>query len=267
MVDGSRPVWIGTSWKMNKTLAEAAEFIDRLSAAPIPRSVQPFVLPAHTALAAARAQLPRDSPVRLGAQNAHWASEGAWTGEISMRMAADAGATMVELGHSERREHFNETDQTIARKVAAALDHDLVPLICVGEPAEVRDRGDAESFVADQVTAALARAAPGGVGACLIAYEPIWAIGERGRPAGEDEVAPVMSAITATVAELTGGGRLRALLYGGSVSLDNAAALLCGPHTDGLFVGRAAWDVDGFLALLRVAAAHAEVKYGRQNNI
>ncbi|GAA3607651.1 triose-phosphate isomerase [Microlunatus ginsengisoli] len=267
MVDGSRPVWIGTSWKMNKTLAEAAAFIDRLSAAPIPRSVQPFVLPAHTALAAARARLPRDSPVRLGAQNAHWAAEGAWTGEISMRMAADAGATMVELGHSERREHFNETDQTIARKVAAALDHDLVPLVCVGEPTEVRDRGDAESFVADQVTAALARAAPGSVGACLIAYEPIWAIGARGRPASEVEVAPVMSAIATAVAELTGGGRACALLYGGSVSVGNAAELLRSPHTDGLFVGRAAWDIEGFLALMRVGAAHVEVNCASQNNI
>jgi len=105
-------VWVGTSWKMTKTIAEARAFIDEVTASPVPDGIQPFVLPAHTALAAVRDRLPTNSPILLGAQNAHWGPEGAGTGEISMRMVKDAGASLVEMGHSERREGFGETDET-----------------------------------------------------------------------------------------------------------------------------------------------------------
>jgi triosephosphate isomerase len=249
-----RPVWIGTSWKMTKSLAEARDFVDRIAGVPVPAGVQPFVLPAHTALAAVRDRLPTSSPVMIGAQNAHWAAEGAWTGEVSMRMAADAGAQLVEIGHSERREHFGETDATVAAKVAAALDHGLTPLICVGEPLSVREAGTAESYVADQVRAALTQVDSADIDRVLLAYEPIWAIGDGGRPATVDEVAPVLQRIVDTAAAVTTGGRLRALLYGGSVNRDNAAVLLADPCTDGLFVGRSAWQPDGFLALIQIAA-------------
>ena len=156
---------------------------------------------------------------------------------------------LVELGHSERREHFGETDETVAAKVAAALDHGLIPLICVGESLSVREAGEAESFVGGQVRAALARVGPDRIGDVLLAYEPVWAIGEQGRPATSEEIAPIMRVITATIAAI-GGGPLLALLYGGSVDLANAPQLLADPHTDGLFVGRAAWEPDGFVALL-----------------
>lgn len=248
-----RPVWVGTSWKMTKTLGEARAFVDRIAGEVVPTGVQPFVIPPHTALAAVRERLPLDSPVLLGAQNAHWAPEGAWTGEISMAMAADAGARLIEIGHSERRQHFGETDETVAAKTAAALDHDLTPLVCVGEPREVRDAGRAEEFIADQVRAALAWVPAAATGQVLLAYEPIWAIGASGRAAHPDEVAPVLRRIVSVVAELTAGERLRALLYGGSVSLHNAAELLSDPCTDGLFVGRSAWQADGFLHLWEVA--------------
>ena len=143
----TRKLWVGTSWKMNKTLAEADSYVDQLVTFPILSDIQPFVLPPHTALARVRDRLPAHSPVLLGAQNAHWAPEGAWTGEISMRMAKDAGATLIEIGHSERREHFGETDHTVALKTAAAIANDLTPLVCVGEPLVVRDVGGAEDFV------------------------------------------------------------------------------------------------------------------------
>ncbi len=149
------PVLVGTSWKMNKTLAEATAYVDELVAAGVPASVEAFILPAHTALAAVRDRLPRDARIRLGAQNAHWAPEGAGTGEVSMRMVRDAGATLVEIGHSERRNQFGETDEDVARKVEAALDHDLTALVCVGEPREVRDAGDPEDYVVTQVRSAL----------------------------------------------------------------------------------------------------------------
>jgi triosephosphate isomerase len=242
---------------MNKTLAEAAAFVDVLGSAELPPGVQPFVLPAHTALAHVRDRLPPGSPVLLGAQNAHWGPEGAGTGEVSMRMVADAGARLVEMGHSERRAAFGETDRTVALKAAAALEHGLVPLVCVGEPREVRDAGGAADFVAAQVRAALTEVDPADVGRVLVAYEPIWAIGEHGRPATQEQIAPVMGLIAEVVAQESGGASLLALLYGGGVDAGNAEELLTDPHTDGLFVGRAGWDVDGFLRLLQLCAPFA----------
>ncbi len=254
------PVWVGTSWKMTKTLAEARTFVDRIAGEVVPAGIQPFVIPPHTALAAVRERLPVDSPVLLGAQNAHWAPEGAWTGEISMAMAADAGARLIEIGHSERRLHFGETDETVAAKTAAALRHDLIPLVCVGEPAEVRDAGRAASFIADQVLAALARVPTTDVGRVLLAYEPIWAIGQAGRAARPEEVSPVLREIVSVVAQLTSGQQVRALLYGGSVHPDNAAALLADPCADGVFVGRSAWQAEGFLTLWGVAEEARQAK-------
>jgi triosephosphate isomerase len=248
----NRPLWVGTSWKMNKTLAEADSFVDELLTFPIPSDIQPFLLPAHTALARVRDRLPADGPVLLGAQNAHWAPEGSWTGEISMRMAKDAGATLIEVGHSERREHFGETDRTVALKAAAAVAHGLTPLICVGEPLAVRDAGGAEDFVRAQVQIAVSEVAPAEIAQMIIAYEPIWAIGEHGTPATVDQVAGVMALINEVMA--TAGTSAKAVLYGGSVNTENAAELLSDPNTHGLFVGRAAWEASGFVELLKLCA-------------
>ena len=245
---------------MNKTLGEAAAFVDELLDFTIPPGLQPFVLPAHTALAHVRDRLPPTSPVLLGAQNAHWGPEGAGTGEVSMRMVADAGAALVEMGHSERRESFGETDETVAAKAAAALEHGLVPLVCVGEPRTVRDAGHASEFVAAQVRAALSGVRPEQVDRVLVAYEPIWAIGEHGRPATQDQIAPVMALIAEVAAERSGGTGPRAVLYGGGVHPDNAADLLGDPHTDGLFVGRAGWAAAGFIRLLRLCAPFAQTR-------
>jgi triosephosphate isomerase len=249
----SEKVWIGTGWKMNKTIAEALEYVHELSGATIPDDVQVFILPPHTALAAVRAALPATSPVLIGAQNAHWAREGAQTGEISMRMAADAGALLVEIGHSERRSSFGESDETVCLKVRAALDSGLVPLICVGEATDARDAGEAEAFVVSQVRGALADLHPHEVSGVLVAYEPVWAIGEHGRAATVDETGPVMAAIAREIGAVSGGTGCRALLYGGSVNRGNAEGLLADAHTDGLFVGRAAWTAAGLLELVEVA--------------
>ena len=252
-----RPLWVGTSWKMNKTLAEADSFVDELLTFPIPKGIQAFVLPAHTALARVRDRLPEDTDVLLGAQNAHWEREGSWTGEISMRMAKDAGATLIEIGHSERREHFGETDRTVALKVAAAVAHGLIPLICVGETLAVRDAGGTEDFVRVRLQIALSELAPAEVGQAIIAYEPIWAIGEYGVPATVDQIAPVMALINDVVT--TTGGSARAVLYGGSVNTKNAGDLLTDPNVHGLFVGRAAWEASGFIELLKLCEPLAEL--------
>ncbi|MCW2811870.1 MAG: Triosephosphate isomerase, partial [Friedmanniella sp.] len=250
-------IWVGTSWKMNKTLAEAASFIDELSTYEVAEGLQPFVLPAHTALASVRDRLGPDSRLLLGAQNAHWGEEGAGTGEVSMRMVADAGAVLVEMGHSERRAQFGETDETVAAKAAAALAYGLIPLICVGEPLEVRESGRAAAFIEAQVRAALARVEPSSVARVIVAYEPIWAIGAHGRPARPEEVAPVMATVAAVLDDLSAGTGALAVLYGGGVDAENAAALLGDPHTDGLFVGRAGWSAAGFIRLLDLCAPFA----------
>jgi triosephosphate isomerase len=254
-------IWIGTSWKMNKTIDESREYVrllaEALAETPLPEAVQPFILPAHTSLAAVRDQI-AGAPVLLGAQNAHWAPEGAGTGEVSMRMVADAGAQLVEMGHSERREQFGETDEIVARKARAAVDLGLLPLICVGEPEAVRAAGDAERFVTAQVRVALARLRPNEIRRTLIAYEPVWAIGTAGTPATPEQVAPVMGMIAEEIRRISDGAGCNALLYGGGVNADNAAALLREAPADGLFVGRAAWSVNGLLRLLAIGRRHVE---------
>lgn len=243
--------WVGTSWKMTKTLAEAADFASALAMVDVPSrwpGVQPFVIPPSTALATVHDVLGPRSGVLLGAQNAHWEDAGAWTGEVSVPQVADAGAQIVEIGHSERREHFGETDRTVNLKVRATLRHGLRPLVCVGEPDEVfRAHGSVE-HVRTQVRAALDGVLdPSDV---LIAYEPVWAIGADGRPARPQDVAEVFAALASDL-----GATVSGLLYGGSVTLDNAAELLAVPGVTGLFIGRAAWAVDDFVAILdRVAA-------------
>ncbi|WP_041322918.1 triose-phosphate isomerase [Saccharomonospora viridis] len=248
------PVWMGTSWKMNKTLAQARDYTVRLVKELGDRDltgVQPFIIPPFTALATVREIAVDDPRVILGAQNAHWDDAGAWTGEISVPQALDAGARIIEIGHSERRQHFGETIETTRLKVAAALRHGALALLCVGEPAEVRDAGRSTAYILEQAEGALAGLSDEQLRSVLIAYEPIWAIGEAGRPATPEELRGPFAALRERF-----GDRVRGLLYGGSVNQDNAPDLLRIDGVDGLFVGRAAWEVEGFLALLDIATAH-----------
>ncbi len=249
-------LWVGTSWKMTKTLAEARAWAeglrDHLAGAADP-AVQPFVIPSFTATTTVAGILGEDSPALLGVQNAHWEDAGAWTGEVSVAQAKDAGAQIVEIGHSERREHFGETIRTTQLKVAAALRHGLTPLLCIGESAEVKEAGGSSEFILDQARGALAGLSPEELSRVVIAYEPIWAIGEAGRPATVPELIDPFAALGAEY-----GGKVTGLLYGGSVNLDNAADLLGIEHVTGLFIGRTAWQLDGYLELLQIAQAHAE---------
>ncbi|CAN5384199.1 triose-phosphate isomerase [soil metagenome] len=242
--------WVGTGWKMNKTLAEARDYAETLAATGPGRwpGVQPFILPPATALATVSAVLGPSSHVLVGAQNAHWADEGAWTGEVSVRQVADAGASIVEIGHSERREFFAETDETVNLKVKATLRHGLTPLVCVGEPGEVFAAGHSVPHVLEQVRAALDGVDD--VSSVVLAYEPIWAIGVSGRPATTSDIADVFAALSAEW-----GSGVRAILFGGSVNPDNALATLGVDGVDGLFIGRAAWDVTGLIGLLDLVAA------------
>ncbi|MCP8893867.1 triose-phosphate isomerase [Shinella daejeonensis] len=243
-------LWVGTSFKMNKVLAEALAFAEALKAADGERDsrVQRFVIPSFTAVREVKKVLAGTS-VKVGAQNMHWDDAGAWTGEVSPLMLKDCGLDIVELGHSERREHFGETDRTVGLKTAAAVRHGLTPLICIGETLAEREAGRADAVLQQQVEGALgllegdARKAQ-----ILLAYEPVWAIGVNGIPATAD-YADERHAMIAKVAE---GllGRHVPVLYGGSVNPGNAAELIAMPHIDGLFIGRSAWAVDGYLDIL-----------------
>ena len=256
-----RQVWIGTSWKMHKTLAEARAFANKLAGADGDRdpSIQRFVIPPFTAVREVKAIL-SDTSVKVGAQNMHWADQGAWTGEVSPPMLTDCGLDIVELGHSERRAQFGETDETVGLKTEAAVRHGLVPLICIGETLEDRDSGNAKAVLATQVRAALSQLDESQkTAAILVAYEPVWAIGERGIPATAD-YADARQAEIIEVADALLGRRIPCL-YGGSVNPGNCQDLIRMPHIDGLFVGRSAWQVEGYLDILaKCAATLSEIK-------
>ena len=246
----AKSLWVGTSWKMNKTLAEALAFADDLKAADAARAphVQRFILPAFTAVREVKSRLAGTS-VKVGAQNMHWDDGGAWTGEISPVMLKDCDADLVEIGHSERREFFNETDETVGRKTAAAVRHGLIPLVCIGETLAEREAGQADEVLARQVTAALALLSPEEKQAeILIAYEPVWAIGVNGIPATMDYANARHAKISEVVRTVS--GRHIPLLYGGSVNAANCAELVARPHIDGLFIGRAALTAGGYLEIL-----------------
>lgn len=245
--------WIGTSWKMNKTLAEARVFAEGLRGRTAPAGIRRFVIPPFTAVREV-GQMLAGSGVLVGAQNMHWADAGAWTGEISPVMLADCGLDMVEIGHSERRAHFGETDETVGLKTEAAVRHGLIPLICIGETAADKEAGRSDEVLARQVEAAFARLSPGQKAApVLLAYEPVWAIGEGGTPAAPDYA----EARHARIAQVAGeaAGRRVPCLYGGSVGPGNCADLVALGHVDGLFIGRSAWAVEGYLDILERCAA------------
>lgn len=242
-------VWIGTGWKMNKTRAGAMTWCDAVIG-EIPDGVRLFVLPPFTCLRDVAEKLV-GSGITVGAQNVHWDDAGAWTGEVSGSMLRDCGAQIVEIGHSERRTHFGETDATVGRRVEAALRHDLLPLICIGETAAERDAGAAAHVLERQLRAALSSAAGAEV---VVAYEPVWAIGTNGVPADPDVAEERHCQIAALAGDIT--GRPVPVLYGGSVTPANAEGFLNCPSVSGLFVGRAAWKAQGFLDLARIGAAH-----------
>lgn len=246
--------WIGTSWKMNKTLAEAKTFVQSLAAnsRDLDSSIQRFVIPPFTAAREVATAL-KDSSIRVGAQNMHWKDSGSWTGEISAPMLVDCDLSLVELGHSERRTHFGETDETVGLKVEAAVRHGLTPLICLGETETDFQSGNAKQVLERQTRAALSKLKPNQLEAeVLLAYEPVWAIGEAGRPASSEYADARQSEITDVAEQVL--GRKIPCLYGGSVNQRNCKELFQAPHIDGLFIGRAAWDVEGYLAILEICS-------------
>jgi L-erythrulose 1-phosphate isomerase len=251
--------WVGTSWKMNKLRNDALSFADGLKSASIVDNgaIQPFVIPPFPYIADVARAL-KSTRVRVGAQNMHWADQGAWTGEVSPLMVNDCGATIVELGHSERRTFFKETDDTVALKVEAALKHGILALVCIGDTSDEHAAGETAKALERQTRAALSKVARGLSDRIIIAYEPVWSIGEGGIPADPSFANDQHGRIKALTKSLC-GEELR-VLYGGSVNPQNCRDLASQPHIDGLFIGRSAWDVAGYIKIMEDVAKELEMK-------
>jgi len=247
------PVVTG-NWKMNLTAAQGRELVDGIRhGLSFPGRVEVIVAPPFLLLEALAVRL-KDSYIALAAQNLHHEEKGAFTGECSAAQVRDAGADYVIIGHSERRQYFQETDALVNKKIHAAFGHGLTPIVCVGETLEERERGDTELVIRNQVIDGLRGLDAVQTTRLIIAYEPVWAIG-TGRSATPDQVAQVHGFIRRLLAELFGvpvSGQVR-VLYGGSVKPDNCLELLSLPDVDGALVGGASLKAADFISIIRSA--------------
>ncbi|MGD8862177.1 MAG: triose-phosphate isomerase [Myxococcales bacterium] len=253
----TRRALVAGNWKLHKTLGEAQTLVRELAEAlPAEPAAEVVVAPVFTAIAGVRDALREAGAkaIQHAAQDVYWEPSGAFTGEVSAPMLADLGCSHVIVGHSERRQLFGERDEDVRRKAAAVLEHDMTPIVCVGETLEQREAGETESVVLGQVRAALQGLDAAGLGRVVTAYEPIWAIG-TGRTAAPSDAQEVHAAIRKTVREL-GGDALAdgmRILYGGSVKPGNAAELMAQPDIDGALVGGASLQAESFAAIVAAA--------------
>jgi triosephosphate isomerase len=245
--------FIAGNWKMNKTIAEAEAFIQAL----LPQvgavdDVEVVICPPYTALQA-MVDSARGSSVQVYAQNMHEADSGAFTGEVSAPMLTEIDVQGVILGHSERRQYYNETDRALQLKVPKALDAGLTPILCVGETEEERERGDTERKLRHQVQEGLEKVATDRLADVVVAYEPIWAIG-TGLTATPAQAQDAIAFVRALVEDREKAvGQAVRILYGGSLNADNAAELLALPDVDGALVGGASLDPGSFAAIVAAA--------------
>ncbi|MBM7608643.1 triosephosphate isomerase [Lysinibacillus composti] len=245
-----KPIIAG-NWKMYKTFDEAVEFVESVrEAVPSDEKVD-AVICAPALYLPTLVDLATETDLAIGAQNMHFENEGAFTGEISPSQLEAIHVDYVILGHSERREYFNETDEAVNKKVKAALSHGIVPIICCGETLEEREAGQTEEKVSNQVKAALQGFSSEEVAHMVIAYEPIWAIG-TGKTATAEDANHVCGQIRKVVEELYDNSTAQQIRiqYGGSVKPDNIEELLSKEHIDGALVGGASLQVESYLALL-----------------
>lgn len=248
----SRKKLIAGNWKMYKVKDDALEFIYRVNLdVPSKDAVDTVICAPAIYL---RDLVKREGEnLRIGAQNMHYLEEGAYTGEISPNMIKTVGVTYVILGHSERRAYYNETDETINLKVKAAIAHQLIPIVCVGESLEIREAGTTDAVVREQVIKAYKDVSKEDALKTVVAYEPIWAIG-TGKTATPTQANDTIKAIRGVLRELynDAADEIR-ILYGGSVNVKNVEALLSESDIDGALVGGASLDPEAFLFLVNAA--------------
>jgi len=257
VADGdTRKPLISANWKMHYNHLEAIQVVQKLSYLLRPtdyEAVDVSVHPPFTALRSVQVVLESDKiPISLGAQGCHWEEKGGFTGEVSPPMLAKLNASYVIVGHSERRELFGETDEDVNRKVKAVLAHGMTPIMCVGETLDEREAGGTDAKVTGQVEAGLAGVSREQVGALVIAYEPIWAIG-TGRTATASDAQATIATIRAKVQAVHGqaAGASARIQYGGSVKATNVAELMAEDDIDGALVGGASLDPDEFARIVR----------------
>ncbi len=249
-----RPKIIAANWKMHKTRADAADFIQTLSAKlpALPEHVRLLIYPPFTAIEATANALNKHPVTRctIGAQNVHPETHGAYTGEISALMLRDLSVTTVLVGHSERRTLFGESDEFLLAKVRRLLTEKLTPMLCVGETLAHRDAGDTRNVLAHQITAIFANISDTDAPRLQIAYEPVWAIG-TGRTATPQQAQEAHAWIREELSQICGSDTACAIpiLYGGSVKPDNAPTILSQPDVDGALIGGASLDPEAFASI------------------
>lgn len=253
MDKAKRKAIIAGNWKMNKTASEAAKLVDELIPAVKDASCEVVICTPFTDLVTA-VEKTKGTNIHVGAENVHFEKSGAFTGEISAEMLVDLGVEYVIVGHSERRQYFAETDQTVNKRALAALNAGLKVIICVGESLEQRELGITMELIALQVKSALAGVPAEKVRKCVIAYEPIWAIG-TGKTATAEQAAEVCTFIRTTVRHLYGARIARSVTvqYGGSMKPANAAELLSQPDIDGGLIGGASLKAADFVEIVNAA--------------
>lgn len=246
---------IAGNWKMNKTASEAATFVRELIHKPLPSSsVDIVIAPPFTALGSVRQAIGTDSSIVLAGQNLHWEDSGAYTGEVSAPMLKDLGCQYVILGHSERRALFGERDDVIQKKLSAALRHGLKPILCVGESLGEREAGRTTEIIAGQLKGSLAGFTATQLAMLTIAYEPVWAIG-TGKAASPDQAILSHRTIRQFLQEHWSASLSQAtrILYGGSVTPQNASSFLASEEIDGALVGGACLQVESFASIANLA--------------
>jgi len=246
---------IAANWKMNMTQGEATDFVATflIEAGDI-SEVEIVIVPPFTAIAAVNTALGQAQQIKVGAQNMHWERAGAFTGEISPAMLRDLFVRYVVLGHSERRTLFGETDEIVNRKVLAAHENMLRPIVCVGETLAQRERGEVEKILKQQLRGSLVELGVKELHETVIAYEPVWAIG-TGRTASAEQAQEAHAFIRQTLAEISDDAtadKIR-IQYGGSVKPDNSRALMTQPDIDGALVGGASLDPRSFAQIVQGA--------------
>ena len=250
----SRKIIIAGNWKMYKTNSEALQLSNqiRIKTTDI-RNTGIIICPPFTALSGV-ADVLKDTSIGLGAQNMYWEKEGAYTGEISAGMIKSTGAGYVIIGHSERRQYFGESDETVNNKVKVALENGLKPIVCVGESLQQREDNVTKEVVTKQVKGALKSLTGSDMGKVILAYEPIWAIG-TGKTATPDQAQEVHAVIRKVLAEIFDAETAEKVIiqYGGSVKPENAEALLGQKDIDGALVGGACLKADSFSEIIHTA--------------
>lgn len=251
-----RPIIAG-NWKMNNTIKEAVTLVDGIKSKELKKETEVVLCVPYTLLAKV-GELIQDTNISLGAQNLHWEDSGAYTGEISPRMLKDFNVEYVIIGHSERRQFFNETDETVNRKVKKALEHGLKPIVCVGETLEQRQDEIQEAVIKDQLVEGLQHLNKEDLKDIVIAYEPIWAIG-TGKSATSEDANRMCQFIRKTIDEIfTNSGDVVRIQYGGSVKPDTVDELMGMSHIDGALVGGASLKAEDFARLVNFNGGHYE---------